>query len=608
VRLRELLRLDGERGTEGRSPEALKSTLGSAAGDFVDPDALSRALPAERGPLRLEAARRARIVEALEVLSASAGDDPAGDVIVFHSGSLPAGELSPGWSAERSDDPIDAAIERFDVIAERAVALFRALRTAGLELGGNYEPELHDPLLEALRWTDLSEDELRSTPLIVAVETTDRLHATALGAFSELMRSGRPVQVLATENWPAPSGGEAAAGYHSALGYVAVAHREVFVLQSSLARPAQLVAGLADMARSVRPAAAVVALPPDDDSPAALDRLTAAVHGRATPCYRYDAARGTSWAERFDLDGNPAPDRRWPSVSAAYLDAEGVRGDRDEAFTYAHAAACDPGRHGDFLVLEPAAWDESQVELAPYLELPDTERAGKLPFIRVTDGKRRLGRAVLTRRLAFACRDRWGAWRVYQELAGTDNAYARRAAAEARDEAREQAELERHELENRLEQRVADVRSRTAVDTVQRLVSALMGEEMPAAAAVAVALDQEARPSGLKMFDEARTAGAEDQTAASVPPGPAKELVVTEPYIDSAMCTTCNDCTKINPRLFKYDQNDQAYIADVTAGTYEQLVRAAEKCPARCIHPGLPRKGDKSGTDAMIARGDPFNR
>jgi ferredoxin len=73
------------------------------------------------------------------------------------------------------------------------------------------------------------------------------------------------------------------------------------------------------------------------------------------------------------------------------------------------------------------------------------------------------------------------------------------------------------------------------------------------------------------------------------------------------LCTSCQDCININPRLFKYDANKQAYITEASNGTYEQLVKAAEKCPARCIHPGLPAPGDKTANDRLIARAAKFN-
>ena len=40
--------------------------------------------------------------------------------------------------------------------------------------------------------------------------------------------------------------------------------------------------------------------------------------------------------------------------------------------------------------------------------------------------------------------------------------------------------------------------------------------------------------------------------------------------------------------MFVYDENKQAYIKDPLAGTFAQIVQAAERCPAGIIHPGDP--------------------
>jgi ferredoxin len=79
-----------------------------------------------------------------------------------------------------------------------------------------------------------------------------------------------------------------------------------------------------------------------------------------------------------------------------------------------------------------------------------------------------------------------------------------------------------------------------------------------------------------------------------------------EPWIDSALCTSCNDCIGINPQMFAYNANKQAEIIDARAGTYEQLVTAAEKCPARCIHPGTPLNPEEPGLASLIERARKF--
>jgi ferredoxin len=79
-----------------------------------------------------------------------------------------------------------------------------------------------------------------------------------------------------------------------------------------------------------------------------------------------------------------------------------------------------------------------------------------------------------------------------------------------------------------------------------------------------------------------------------------------EASIETARCSTCNECTTLNPKMFKYDGNMQAYIADITAGTYAHLVEAAENCQVSVIHPGKPRNPKEPGLDELLQRAQPF--
>jgi ferredoxin len=79
-----------------------------------------------------------------------------------------------------------------------------------------------------------------------------------------------------------------------------------------------------------------------------------------------------------------------------------------------------------------------------------------------------------------------------------------------------------------------------------------------------------------------------------------------EAYIETVRCSTCNECTTINSKMFAYDQNKQAYIADVTAGTYAQLVAAAESCQVAVIHPGRPRNPQEPDLEDLLKRAAPF--
>jgi hypothetical protein len=86
----------------------------------------------------------------------------------------------------------------------------------------------------------------------------------------------------------------------------------------------------------------------------------------------------------------------------------------------------------------------------------------------------------------------------------------------------------------------------------------------------------------------------------------APEKSSDEPYIETPRCTTCNECTQINDKMFAYNEDKQAYIANPDAGTYAQMVEAAESCQVSIIHPGKPRNPAEPGLEDLIKRAEAF--
>lgn len=94
--------------------------------------------------------------------------------------------------------------------------------------------------------------------------------------------------------------------------------------------------------------------------------------------------------------------------------------------------------------------------------------------------------------------------------------------------------------------------------------------------------------------------------AAAEPDAAAPAHSPDEAWIDTARCPSCNECQLINDRMFGYDERKQAYIKDLTAGTYRQLVEAAESCQVAIIHPGKPRDPNEPGLAELLVRAEPF--
>ena len=80
----------------------------------------------------------------------------------------------------------------------------------------------------------------------------------------------------------------------------------------------------------------------------------------------------------------------------------------------------------------------------------------------------------------------------------------------------------------------------------------------------------------------------------------------TTPISRPPRCTSCNECTQINDKMFAYDANKQASIVNPDAGTYRQLVEAAESCQVSIIHPGKPRNPNEPGLEELLKRAEPF--
>jgi pyruvate-ferredoxin/flavodoxin oxidoreductase len=97
-----------------------------------------------------------------------------------------------------------------------------------------------------------------------------------------------------------------------------------------------------------------------------------------------------------------------------------------------------------------------------------------------------------------------------------------------------------------------------------------------------------------------------DDTAAAGNDAVDRGRTTLAPWIDTEECTACDECININ-RHVRLQRGGQGGHQGREGGPYQDLVKAAEKCTAQVIHPGLP--GDRSAPDIerWIARGEKYN-
>lgn len=608
--LSRLLEVEREKSMEAIEPASIQGSTG-LAGNLLNSNALSAIMDHSRGSVAMPAERKARIEQALETLKAYQ-DNPV-EVHFIHNSDIYDEQWlkeNPYFHAVEDSDPCARATRYFDDEAEKLAKVFIAARIARLEADDLYDPAIHDPWFATFNWEAFSKDEILMVPAIVALEGAHHVAGSGMPSFSRLLSSGRPVQVLiriqAHHNPGADIDDDPFHSYRTELGYLGISHRKAFIAQSSAARHNHLLAGYLDALEATRTSLHLVSTglrtAGTETSLNAWLVAGAGLEARVHPFFRINPGLGDSSAERMDFSSNPQPERDWPINPFRYQDESGLTVEGELAFTFADYALLMP-KFGHHFARVPANCDaESLLPVADFLKLPQARALNYLPFVWGVDKYGTLIRFVISRTLVHACRDRLNFWRTLQEMAGVNNRYVTLAEEQTRKIITAEFEQQQAALLASHDEALSAARSEAAGEVMGRLTEVLMGMDMTAA---------RPRPGSLsgttgRSESESTTAAT---TATEAPPAATEEeeLSFDEPWIDSPLCTSCNDCLAINPIMFVYDDNNQAIITDISTGTFAQLVEAAELCPSKCIHPGKPTNPNEAFLDDLIERAAPFN-
>jgi len=312
-------------------------------------------------------------------------------------------------------------------IAARFAAVRRAERLLAAPVGsGDQENAASEEFFRRFEWTQFTDEEWALCPPVVVVGDAQTLSDARLQSLSRLLMSGKPVKVLMLDDL----GPDGSAANGKELGLIALAHRQAFVLQSTLAHREHLISGLLDGLNSRGPALFRVFAPPrtapDGAAINVLDLCRQAVASRAFPLYRYDPQAASVISAALSIEGNPDIAADWLSPAS---------GDAAEVLTAAAYAVADPRfvRHFSRLADDCAG---ELMPLADYLAIDAAEREGITPFLRHVDARRRpLRLGVSPAMIAFA-EERLAFWRQLRSLAISPTADDGHAAllAQIRDE------------------------------------------------------------------------------------------------------------------------------------------------------------------------------
>ena len=563
VRLSDILRAAFLRSEAGQRPEALRAALGGSHRDAFDFSAMSRLVGRNAPKDELAPGRRARIERTLAALKAQR---------LFPDPRLPAeAQQTFGF---RFDD-CAAAAEAFHARLPQLAEVVKAIAIAELESDGRYVEREHDAFFDDFDAHALSADDLALFPDYLVCIPAGRNDAPENAGLMDLLSAGLPVKVLVESGdlleEAAAGAGHFAFGVRSTrLANTATALGGVFVVQATSSHLYALRDKL-ERAFAHRGAALLAVYSGTASSTGIAPYLVAAaaMDSRAYPAFVYDPYAGDNQAARFALADNPQAEADWPVNALEYADENQQRRIEDTAFTLADFALCDRRYAAHFARVPRERWNGALVPADEWLAADAAKQARTLPALIAVDADDVLQRVIVDAKLMqMAARVRTF-WHRLQEQGGIHNSHAEILLA--REKAKWDAERARE-----LEQAKAS----------------------PATEASASTATAQAAPPG--------TPSASATIAAAAPPDAAPARDPDEAWIETARCPSCNECQTINDRMFKYNDNKQAYIADINAGTYRDLVEAAESCQVAIIHPGKPLNPNEPGLDELLERAKPF--
>jgi pyruvate-ferredoxin/flavodoxin oxidoreductase len=370
-----------------------------------------------------------------------------------------------------------------------------------------------------------------------------------------------------------------------------MAHRTAYVHQGSISNSAHLLEGFIDGLNYRGPALWTIYASSQPENGLANNSLTLqsrlAVESRAYPLTSFDPRLGKTWEECICLAGNPDIDQDWIIYSLGYTDEYGNKFAMDVPLTYADWALTEAQFSHHFKAVSADAGSDDMVLLTEYMAMNATDQADSIPFIWAVDPQSNLLlKVVVSATMVAATQERRDFWHTLKGLAGS----------------------------NRVEvntQAIADQAKAEMAQTITEGLMSMVGGD--AGALTRILSDVPAVTSNTVIPKPAPIAEKkpEPKPAAEKPKievadkKPANEGF--EPvWIETPDCTTCDECVDIAPAIFQYNADKKAVVIDPTAGTFEDIVRSAEKCTAVIIHPGTPWNPDEPNLEKLIKRAEKF--
>jgi pyruvate-ferredoxin/flavodoxin oxidoreductase len=428
----------------------LADGIGDATGDHsIDTDYLLRLIELSD---RIASAQH-RLVEGEHGLGrARYGLAVAGGSTAAWAGAFPHNPFQAPVLIDMTGDAAQLAAGLIEGHLDETTELVRLLRLARLEIDQPDGADWKREALASLHWQDLSNEELDVCPPLVLIGSDEMLAGQGLSQLIWLLNSGLPVKVLVLSALDFGHRESKVNNPRGNLGLLALAQRNAFVAQSSVAEPVHFGESMLQALDYEGPALLQVYAPSPTrhgfPSQQTIAQAQLAVASRALPLFRYDPMTRGVFGSRISLDGNPASDE-----------------------TLADWAIGQERFAAEF---EPLAGDAAApTPLRDWLQLDAKGRKGKTPYVATAEGEEEQRYAV-SPAMADTADQCLANWQTLQELAGVITPFTEQLEQEIRADvaAEHQAELDAQKQASATE--VREIQEKTQAEIAGKIRSRLL--------------------------------------------------------------------------------------------------------------------------------------
>ncbi|MDH5475607.1 MAG: ferredoxin [Cyclobacteriaceae bacterium] len=611
-KLNDLLAVEREKETGEKLSKNLKSSIGFAD-SLINIDKMSSVNP-ESGSELMTQVRAERIKNAITILE-------KGDLFFEKKATILAHkELYSSKKTNLNDvfstseyieftdkNGCEEAVTQFNTSILAYEKFISSIRIAQLEVEGKYIESIHDAYFSGFEWRMFTDEEMACFPPVILITELSTLKSDELTSFSKLMSQNIPIKIISLkrdslENYKKNGVSSDATHFvfRQELAAIAIAHRNTYVLQSSTISPEYLFQGLSEGLRNFSPALFNILCPSNVNYSSPYMWGSAAVESRDFPQFKYNGNLSSQWGSRFDVSNNPQTETNWPLHSTKIITSEDEEEVWELPFTIADYTFINTSYSAHYLYIDSKYWNDKLIPLADYLSLDQKDVPSKVPFIWVVDEQSELQKMAVSISIVLACKERLDFWDYLQENAGIHNYHVDEAIERERNHFKSVSEEEIAKVRNELNEEIERVREKTTEEAMEKLTSFLLDmDNLPLTSAKV--------SNSEVVVEEKEEADLIESTLEEEIKEEKEEAVIEEPWIETPSCTTCNECTDINDRMFSYNADKMAYVADPKAGTFKELVDAAVLCPVHIIHPGKPLNANEPNLEELIKIAEEYN-